>query len=113
MNYGKALRIARAISGLQQKELAKKAGLDASHVSLIEKGARNPSVGAISKLCDALEIPESLFTMLAAESADLKGIKEDEFEGIGRFLARFVLQHDSTRKPARERASARKLPRSA
>src|SRR6202000_1652898 len=80
MNYGKALRISRAIVGLQQRELAEKAGLNASHVSLIEKGSRNPSVGAITKLCDAMKIPESLFTMLAAEADDLRGIKEAEFE---------------------------------
>lgn len=113
MNYAKALRIARAISGLQQKELAKKAGLNASHVSLIEKGARNPSLGAISKLSAALDIPESLFTMLAAESTDLNGIREEEVEGIGRFLARFLLQGDSARKSTKERAPVRKLPRSA
>jgi len=113
MNYGKALRIARAIAGLQQKELAEKAGLNASHVSLIEKGARNPSLGAIKKLSDALEIPESLFTMLAAEAGDLRGIKEAEFDGIGRYLARFLVQYASTAKSTKERATIRKQARSA
>jgi len=113
MNYGKALRIARAISGLQQKELAERAGINASHVSLIEKGTRNPSLGAIRKLCDALGIPESLFTMLAAEASDLKGIKEAEFSGIGSYLARFLVQYDSGAKSTKERPTIRKQPRSA
>ena len=111
MNYGKALRISRAIAGLQQRELADRAGLNASHVSLIEKGSRNPSVGAITKLCDAMKIPESLFTMLAAESEDLRGIKKEEFEGIGRYLARFLIQNDSTQRPGKERPAVRKPPR--
>jgi transcriptional regulator with XRE-family HTH domain len=113
MNYGKALRIARAITGLQQRELAQRAGLNASHVSLIEKGSRNPSVGAIAKLCDAMEIPESLFTMLAAEPQDLRGIKAEEFEGIGQYLARFLVQNDTNPKPSKRSATVRKLPRSA
>jgi transcriptional regulator with XRE-family HTH domain len=69
MDYSKAVRIARAVSGIQQKELAEKAGLNASHVLLIEKGSRKPSVGAIEKLCKAFRIPEPLFTLLVAEAA--------------------------------------------
>src|SRR6266446_2904672 len=94
MNYGKALRIARAIAGLQQRELAERAGLNPSHVSLVEKGSRNLSVGAIEKLCEALDIPEPLFNMLAAERDDLKGMSEKQIESIGGYLARFLLRDD-------------------
>lgn len=78
---------------MEQKELAVAAGLDPSHISLIEKGTRKPSVRAISKLCRALQIPEPLFGMLAAESADLRGIEEEEFQKIGVYLARFLVRH--------------------
>jgi transcriptional regulator with XRE-family HTH domain len=94
MNYGKALRISRAIAGLGQNELATGAGLNASHISLIEKGSRKPSVRAIGKLCRALDVPEPLFNMLAAESADLRGIEEEEFQRIGVYLARFLIRSD-------------------
>jgi transcriptional regulator with XRE-family HTH domain len=107
MDYGKALRIARAVSGLQQKELAEKAGLDPSHVSLIEKGARKPSVGAIEKICKALGIPDPLFTMLAAEARDLTGMKEQEVERLGGYLAHFVMRDEPTSKPVRKRRSSR------
>ena len=103
MNYSKAVRIARAVSGLQQKELADKAGLDPSHVSLIEKGSRKPSVGAIGKICKALGIPEPLFTMLAAEAQDLKGMNEEDVERLGGYLANFVMRDEPTSKPARKR----------
>ena len=46
MDYGKALRIGRAIAGLQQRELAELAEIDPSHNSLIEVGKRKPSSSA-------------------------------------------------------------------
>lgn len=98
MDYAKALRISRAIAGLGQNELAAAAGLNPSHISLIEKGTRKPSIRAISKVCRALHIPEPLFNMLAAESADLRGIEEDEFQKIGVYLARFLIRREPKAK---------------
>ncbi len=104
MDYGKALRISRAITGGEQKQLATAAGLNPSHISLIEKGTRKPSVRAIRKICRALHIPEPLFNMLAVESADLRGIEEDEFQRIGVYLARFLIRSESkTKHVARKR----------
>ena len=98
MNYGKAIRVARAIAGMEQKQLAAKANLNPSHISLIEKGTRRPSARAITKICRAMRIPEPLFAMLAAERDDLAGIGEQEFEEIGTHLARFLLRHESVVK---------------
>lgn len=106
MDYGKALRISRAVAGLGQNELASAAGLDASHISLIEKGTRKPSVRAIAKLCRALHIPEPLFNMLAAESGDLQGIEEEEFQQIGVYLARFLIRSEHTRRPTKRKRNA-------
>lgn len=106
MDYGKALRISRAVAGLGQNQLAAAAGLDASHISLIEKGTRKPSVRAIAKLCRALRIPEPLFNMLAAESKDLHGIEEDEFQQIGVYLARFLLRNERTRRQTKRKRDA-------
>ena len=106
MNYGKALRIARAIAGLGQNELASAAGLDASHISLIEKGTRKPSIRAITKLCRAMQIPEPLFNMLAAESNDLQGIEEEDFQQIGIYLARFLIRSDHQRRQTKRKPKA-------
>ena len=105
MNYGKALRIARAIAGIEQKQLAARAELDPSHISLIESGARQPSVGAIGKLCHAPQIPGPLFTMLAAEPSDLKGIGNHDFEKIGAYLAKFLIRHEPTSKQRQRKRS--------
>jgi transcriptional regulator with XRE-family HTH domain len=106
MDYGKALRISRAVAGLGQNQLASAAGLDASHISLIEKGTRKPSVRAIAKLCHALHIPEPLFNMLATESGDLQGIEEEEFQQIGVYLARFLIRSEHTRRQTKRKRNA-------
>jgi len=106
MNYGKALRIARAIAGADQKELANAAGLNPSHISLIEKGTRKPSIRAIAKLCHALDIPEPLFNILAAEANDLQGIEEQEFQRIGVYLTRFLIR----REPASKQTKRKRRP---
>lgn len=103
MDYGKALRIARAVAGLGQNELAAAADIDASHVSLIERGARKPSIRSIAKLCRALGIPEPLFNMLATESEDLKGIEEQEFQRVGVYLARFLTRSEPRKHVRRKR----------
>jgi transcriptional regulator with XRE-family HTH domain len=103
MDYGKALRIVRAAAALEQRELAEQAGLDPSHISLIESGARKPSVGAIARICRGLRMPEPLFTMLAAESADLKGIGDKEFGEIGASLAKFLVRYEPVTRRRKRR----------
>src|ERR1700732_4561099 len=95
MEYGKALRIARAIAGLQQKELAELAKLDPSHISLIEVGKRVPSVGAIKKLAEALQIPKHLLMLLAAERKDLDLNDPKEVERAAQSLAQLLLRNAS------------------
>ena len=92
MNYGKALRIVRAASGLQQQELAQRAGLTASYVSLVEMGKRNPSSSAIRKLSRALNIPPHLLTLLATEPQDADLIDQKELDTLGESLVRLLLR---------------------
>src|SRR5579864_5254217 len=98
MDYGKAVRIARNIAGLQQKELAAVAGVDASLISLIEKGKRKPGLGTLEKITEALELPQHLFTLLAAEPEDLKTTAPEEVQRASESLARILLSnaHKST-----------------
>jgi transcriptional regulator with XRE-family HTH domain len=91
MNYGKALRIARAIAGLQQKEVASRTNLDPSYVSLIERGERTPSVKTIRVISQALGIPAHLFTLLASEPDDIQLSDPDEVREIGITLAKLLL----------------------
>jgi transcriptional regulator with XRE-family HTH domain len=93
MDYGKAFRIARAITGLQQKELAELADIDPSHISLIEIGKRQPSVVMVGKLAKALQIPDHLLTLLAAEPDDLDMENPKELERAAQSLAQLIIGH--------------------
>lgn len=112
MNYGKALRLARALAGLQQQQLADKAGIDASYISLIEQGKRSPSVKFIHKLSKAIGIPPYLFTFLAMEPEDTELLDEKELTSLGEALTRLVLNYGANptddaknRKSKRDRAA--------
>lgn len=95
MDYGKALRIARAIAGLQQRELAELARLNPSHISLIEAGKREPSLGTVEKIAKALHIPEDLLVLLAAEPEDLKTRDPEDVQRAAQSLAQLLLSHAS------------------
>jgi|SRR5580658_3007132 transcriptional regulator with XRE-family HTH domain len=91
MDYGKAFRIARAIAGLQQKELAELADIDPSHISLIEVGKRQPSIAMVGKLAKALHMPDHLLTLLAAEPDDLDMDNPKELERAAQSLAQLII----------------------
>jgi len=98
MNYGKAIRIARSITDLSQSELAKKSKLDASHVSLIEKGSRKPSLDALERISRALGIPQHLLSLLAADADDLNVSEQDRISTVARLLAELIAGNGAKRK---------------
>ena len=103
MNYGKAFRVARAIAGLQQRELADMAKLDPSHLSLIESGKRNPSLNAIRRVSKALNIPEHVLALLASEEQDLENISQPEMARIGETLARLLIPDAGSSRSTKRR----------
>lgn len=56
---GRNVRILRKAAGLSQEELAFRAGLKRSYLSDLERGVRNPSVRAVERLADALQVHET------------------------------------------------------
>ena len=57
---GENVRYYRKLKGLTQEQLAVGAGMERSYVSDLERGTRNPSVLALGRLADALEIRPAL-----------------------------------------------------
>ena len=92
MNYGKAVRIARAATKLQQKEVAKRSKLDSSYVSLIEAGKRTPSKEAIESLSEAFEIPKELFELLASEPEDINTVQPKQIDELARGLLNLLVE---------------------
>jgi len=110
MDYGKAIKILRAVADLQQKELAELAGVDASLISLIEKGKRRPGLSTLEQITRALGVPQHLFTLLAAEQADLKNVRPKELQVGLESVARLLLANVRKTKP---RKSSRRSRRAA
>lgn len=96
MDYAKGLRIARALAGFQQQQLAERADIDASYISLIEQGKRTPSLKFIHKLSKAMGIPPYLLTFLAMEKEDTEFLDENELASMGEALTKLVLNYGET-----------------
>lgn len=82
-DVGGRLRQMRLARGLSQRELARRAGVTNSTVSLIEQNSVSPSVSSLKKLLDAL--PVSISTFFAGEepSAPQAFYRAEELTEIG------------------------------
>ena len=86
VSYGRAVRIVRAARGFSQKELASRAHVDPSYVSLLESEKRDPGVATVERLADALGVPPHLLSLLAAEETDLAHVSQDGAGTIAQHL---------------------------
>jgi transcriptional regulator with XRE-family HTH domain len=59
LRLGKAVRRRRLTKSLSQEALAEIAGFDRTYISLIERGARNPSFINLCRIASALETTPS------------------------------------------------------
>lgn len=82
MNISKALKLCRTQKGMSKTELAEKANLSISYLSLLEQGKRDPNLSTIDKICVALSIPASIFMFLASDVNELDGISKELAEKI-------------------------------
>lgn len=114
MEYAKAVRIVRSIANISQGELADRAGLDRSYLSLIEGGKRKPTMETLQAISNALDMPFPLLTLLAVEKQDSKNINEEQVMGLAKQLTRLLLEmpKNDDGKQSTNKASSRKPQRS-
>ncbi len=93
MDFAKAIRVGRAARGVSQQELAKRAGVSASYISLIEGGKREPTIASTRKLAEALEIPVDLVMLLAIESTDQTKVKGSLVEDLAEKLLALLIEN--------------------
>src|SRR5690349_21576858 len=67
MDIGKTIRTLRTAAGLSQKDLAARVGLSASGLSLIESGAREPTVTFLKNVSRELGVPVSVLFVESEE----------------------------------------------
>jgi XRE family transcriptional regulator, regulator of sulfur utilization len=82
MNLGLTLRTIRKRKGISQQELATKAKISRSYLSLIENGDCNPSLEMMTSLSDVLEIPFPVLSFLSMDIDSISEEKREEFRGV-------------------------------
>ena len=55
-----AVKHARAVAGISQKELSEKTGIDQADISRIERGLANPSISTLERIAEALDAKLSI-----------------------------------------------------
>lgn len=67
---GKNVRREREARGLSQEELAFRAGMKRPYLSDLERGVRNPSVRALGRLAEALDISPAHLLSASSSKTD-------------------------------------------
>ncbi len=78
-DLGKRILALRNKKGLTQEELAERTGLSNTYIAMLETGKRTPSLEALYKLADALNV--RIVDILSFERPAMKGAKAG-FVGI-------------------------------
>lgn len=87
VTLGHAIRNLRKASGLTQKSLAERVGVDPTYLSHVEAGRREPSVTLLRALARELTVPPGIFLAILL-SADLPRERQGEYRAIlSRLLA--------------------------
>ena len=76
MNLGKAIKLCRTQRGMNQKQLAEKAEISVSYLSLLEKGKRDLNYSTLQNISNGLNVPISIISFLAADDQELSGINQ-------------------------------------
>lgn len=66
---GARLKRVRELNGLSQRELARRAGVTNSNISMVEQGQVSPSVGSLARLLEAVPLTLAQFFALDTETA--------------------------------------------
>src|SRR6478609_4353796 len=94
VDIGGRLRFIRAHHKLSQRELAKRAGVTNSTISLIESNQMNPSVGALKRILDGIPMGLAEFFALEPESRSKIFYRGEELTEAGSDTGRVHLVHD-------------------
>lgn len=86
MEYGRALKICRAALGLTQQDVAKKARITTSYLSLIEGGKRSPSLATLERISKAMGVPTHLVMLLAAGPQEIPGPERKKLGEVSKSL---------------------------
>ena len=92
MNIGFAIKTIRKKSNLSQGELAKKCRISQTSLSQIENGVKKPRTQTFNKLCQVLDVPESVVYILAMEATDVPAHRKMVYDLLFPSITAMALQ---------------------
>jgi transcriptional regulator with XRE-family HTH domain len=103
MNYGKAIRVTRALADVSQRELARKLNTDPSYISLLEANKREPSRELLEKIAEVFEVPLHLLILMATDSIDSGQSESARLSTIAETLAKLMFADEGSDGQPRKR----------
>lgn len=82
MNVGRALSLCRTQKRMTKTELSKAAEVSVSYLTLLEQGKRDPNLSTVAQICNAMNVPMSIFMFLASDDQDRNGISNELAEKL-------------------------------
>ena len=82
MDIGRAIRFCRQQKGLTQPQLAERAALSTSYLSVLETGKRDPSLSSLQSIARGLGVPLSVLLFVAADPSDVETLTPEMHEKL-------------------------------
>lgn len=96
MNLGRAIALCRKQRDMNQAQLAERAGVSVSYISLLEQNKRkDPTLSTIQKVSEALSVPSSILFFLAADQTELAGLSAELQEKLSYAALMFINEQPS------------------
>ncbi len=92
MNVGIAIRSIRRKIGITQYELAERCNISQTSLSQIENGIKRPSDRTIKKVCQVLDIPESVIYILGMQETDVPTSRKNVYDMLFPSIRSMALQ---------------------
>jgi XRE family transcriptional regulator, regulator of sulfur utilization len=92
MNVGIAIRSIRRKIGITQYELAERCNISQTSLSQIENGIKRPSTRTIKKVCEVLEVPESVIYILGMQETDVPSSRRGVYDMLFPSIKSMALQ---------------------
>ena len=89
LTLGVALKRVRLSSGLSQRDLAERLGVDPTYISHLEKDRRDPSVKLLRRVADATGVPASAL-LAAALWSEMDSAEREPFRPLISSLLRLA-----------------------
>jgi len=92
MNIGLAIKSIRRQLDITQYQYADRCNISQTSLSQIENGVKRPSARTIKKVCEVLDVPESIIYILGMQDTDVPESRKNVYEMLFPSIKNLALQ---------------------